>query len=491
MYVSTSIYLTTNLYRSIYLYLLSLSLYLHQHLVLVLIWISTFKSASKCVSKCESMPISLSLSLSRSPPPPLACRRGCARAEDGACDSIRSVFDSAAVSTDADKKAEPDFRPDSRADRPRRYRPVSAAPLHACALGSVRLCSATLCAALFCSQRVCAMSRRCASRGTAGIFGIYSSRTATRAAAHEFVGFARVGRRRHVEMPYDYRAVGWPSWAHDCGRRRQRHLRHRRVGQFLHLLQGRVGEHRRRCGPDSVHGGLVGGVLVGYLMGTTGGYSKGSLGIPTGFAPGRPTHARISVLHPCRSPSAAAHVNAAADAITCMACMSLGKNWVRVASCGRERPRVCRCACVCACACACLLVCLCARACTACVNERTVRAPRGSMRPPIARPRRAVSIARPAPCVAAARVVAVCATGRARASAAGVTWTSRTAKAQWAGRYGHTSVVDAAGAIYVIGGSSSGGYPDFLNDVWASTDGGARPASVGGCVGWYPGGTRG
>jgi hypothetical protein len=56
-----------------------------------------------------------------------------------------------------------------------------------------------------------------------------------------------------------------------------------------------------------------------------------------------------------------------------------------------------------------------------------------------------------------------------RASAAGVTWTSRTLKAEWAARAHHTSVIDAAGAIYVIGGDSN-----FLNDVWASTDGGAR-----------------
>jgi hypothetical protein len=58
----------------------------------------------------------------------------------------------------------------------------------------------------------------------------------------------------------------------------------------------------------------------------------------------------------------------------------------------------------------------------------------------------------------------------------GITWTIRTANAPWAGRYSHTTVVDATGAIYVIGGSS-GGTTDF-NDVWASTDGGARPDSV-------------
>ena len=54
-----------------------------------------------------------------------------------------------------------------------------------------------------------------------------------------------------------------------------------------------------------------------------------------------------------------------------------------------------------------------------------------------------------------------------------MTWTSRTAKAEWAERLGHTSVVDAAGAIYVIGGSS-GITGIYYNDVWASTDGGAR-----------------
>ncbi len=53
-----------------------------------------------------------------------------------------------------------------------------------------------------------------------------------------------------------------------------------------------------------------------------------------------------------------------------------------------------------------------------------------------------------------------------RALAAGVTWTLVIAKAPWAGRYGHTSVIDAAGAIYVIGGSS---YSDY-NDVWVTTD---------------------
>jgi hypothetical protein len=41
-------------------------------------------------------------------------------------------------------------------------------------------------------------------------------------------------------------------------------------------------------------------------------------------------------------------------------------------------------------------------------------------------------------------------------------------------------VVDAAGAIYVIGGNSNyfGPGPTYFSDVWASTDGGSRPDSV-------------
>ncbi len=61
-----------------------------------------------------------------------------------------------------------------------------------------------------------------------------------------------------------------------------------------------------------------------------------------------------------------------------------------------------------------------------------------------------------------------------RAWTAGATWTNRTLAAPWVARYAHTSVVDATGAIYVLGGSGySDGFTDF-QDVWASTDGGAR-----------------
>ncbi len=51
------------------------------------------------------------------------------------------------------------------------------------------------------------------------------------------------------------------------------------------------------------------------------------------------------------------------------------------------------------------------------------------------------------------------------------------AHAPWDGRMDHTSVIDAAGTIYVIGGVNGGSTGTTYNDVWASTDGGARPVS--------------
>ena len=58
-----------------------------------------------------------------------------------------------------------------------------------------------------------------------------------------------------------------------------------------------------------------------------------------------------------------------------------------------------------------------------------------------------------------------------RALAAGATWRNLTSSAPWAVRNGHTTVVGAASAIYVIGGYNGNIY---LNDVWVSTDGGAH-----------------
>jgi hypothetical protein len=61
------------------------------------------------------------------------------------------------------------------------------------------------------------------------------------------------------------------------------------------------------------------------------------------------------------------------------------------------------------------------------------------------------------------------------------------ASAPWAARASHTSVVDADGAMYVIGGDGGNRY--FCRDVWVSTDGGARAESVEG-NGWVLGGYR-
>jgi hypothetical protein len=100
------------------------------------------------------------------------------------------------------------------------------------------------------------VQRRCAGprRGTAGTGGVYSAACDARTAAvcalrlcHRSVRLC--ARRRDVDEPYDQRAVGCAIWTHDRGRRRRRRLRHRRQRQ--HPLPGRVGEHRRRCGPDS------------------------------------------------------------------------------------------------------------------------------------------------------------------------------------------------------------------------------------------------
>ncbi len=69
--------------------------------------------------------------------------------------------------------------------------------------------------------------------------------------------------------------------------------------------------------------------------------------------------------------------------------------------------------------------------------------------------------------------------------AEGVTWTSRTSSAPWAARRGHTSVIDAAGAIYVIGGYGN----SYSTDLWVSTDRGADPDSA--VLGGFSRGSRG
>ncbi len=56
-------------------------------------------------------------------------------------------------------------------------------------------------------------------------------------------------------------------------------------------------------------------------------------------------------------------------------------------------------------------------------------------------------------------------------------WNRVENQAPWDGRYGHTSVIDAAGAIYVLGGK--GGTLTLYQDVWVSTNGGADRTRAG------------
>jgi hypothetical protein len=47
-----------------------------------------------------------------------------------------------------------------------------------------------------------------------------------------------------------------------------------------------------------------------------------------------------------------------------------------------------------------------------------------------------------------------------------------TGDAPWAGRYAHTTVIDAAGTMYLMGGMSN--FEKAYNDVWQSTGAGAN-----------------
>ncbi len=77
-------------------------------------------------------------------------------------------------------------------------------------------------------------------------------------------------------------------------------------------------------------------------------------------------------------------------------------------------------------------------------------------------------------------IARVCRRGRHRAwsaspACAGVTWSLVTSNAPWAARRYHTTVIDAAGAIYLIGGNEfkNNNFYNF-NDVWQSPDKGAN-----------------
>jgi hypothetical protein len=144
-----------------------------------------------------------------------------------------------------------------------------------CACLLIRLC-ARACTACVTERftRACASRLHAPCHRTAATCSIYSSARTTRCDRARLVAFgatgracARVGCRGELDEPHGQRAVGWPRRAHVRGRRRRRHLRHRRRRRRPHLLQRRVGEHRRRC-TAGLSLGVVGGVLDG---GTRGG----------------------------------------------------------------------------------------------------------------------------------------------------------------------------------------------------------------------------
>jgi hypothetical protein len=144
---------------------------------------------------------------------------------------------------------------------------------------------------------VCATPLCWHSRGTAGTGAIYNSSVDGNVcfALMPSVGRRR-GRRRNLGTRDRGCAVGWPIWAHVGGRRRRRHLRHRRLRRQHRLLPGRVGEHRRRCA-GRARAGVGGGYCVEYysrvLRGTKGyngtvyvrgsqWYSRSARGVPRG-----------------------------------------------------------------------------------------------------------------------------------------------------------------------------------------------------------------
>jgi hypothetical protein len=131
------------------------------------------------------------------------------------------------------------------------------------------------------------------------------------------------------------------------------------------------------------------------------------------------------------------------------------------------------------------------RVCVFDVCVRRVCALRRCAGPLVAR-RGPVLIARPATRAAACACFRLCHRPVPRALAAGATWRLVIASAPWAARGFHKSVVDAAGAIYVIGGGKDDDTTRY-KDVWASTDGGARTGlgrggGRGGVLGGYSGG---
>ncbi len=63
---------------------------------------------------------------------------------------------------------------------------------------------------------------------------------------------------------------------------------------------------------------------------------------------------------------------------------------------------------------------------------------------------------------------------RHRRRAAGASWGLVTSNAPWGTRVGHTTVIDAAGNIYLMGGSDGSQQDIWKNDVWMGTNKGAN-----------------
>jgi hypothetical protein len=219
------------------------------------------------------------------------------------------------------------------------------------------------------------------------------------------------GRRQELESRDRQRGMGCAIFAHVRDRRRLwRHLRHRRLLPAS-LLQRRVGEHRRRCGPDSRGYSAVLGVTHGY-SGVPSRYSRGTLGVLKGYPRGTQGFPR-------------------------------GTQGVPSGYLGFPRG--------------------------------TQGVPSGYSGVPSRYSRGTLGVLS----VYANRCAHSC-RSVARV-AAGKNWNLVIARAPWAARFGHTTVIDATGAIYVIGGRGDTG--TYLSDVWASTDGGAGPDSPGFLVG--------
>ncbi len=145
---------------------------------------------------------------------------------------------------------------------------------------------------------------------------------------------------------------------------------------------------------------------------------------------------------------------------------SVGVVWCGV--CESISAVVSACACVPVRACMRVCMCVCVRPCV-CARAR-VRANGGCTGTLVVVLRRAaVFTARPVT-GGRTRVCFASATRPFAHVAAGASWTLVNANAPWAARAYHTTVIDATGAIYVIGGRDDS---TIYDDVWVSTDGGA------------------